>query len=321
MFLVARAGAQEQLPIALDYTAPAACPSAEQFLAEVAARTSVARPAKPNESAKTLTVSIQEVAGGNRGTLRLDSPDGASSARQVAAADCEQVVSALALMTALAVDPDASTAPMPPASAPVVKPPVVKPPVVKLPPVTPRAEKQAPPLVQHPTSTKWRTRVGVALEALGGVAPDPLLVVRPLIEIDRESAAASSALRLTAGWGRETVGSAEFTLLDARVEGCPFRLRPSRRLRISPCLALDVGRLEAAGVSVTPAETVDRPWVAAGAVARLEWQIVNALVVEVGGELFVPLERDRFFVDQDTTLHRTPFVAGGAEAAVSASFP
>ncbi len=226
------------------------------------------------------------------------------------------MVSALALMTALAVDPDASTAPMPPVAAPV------KAPVVKTPPVPPRAEKRAPPLVQHPTSTKWRARVGVALEGLGGVAPDPMLVVRPLLEIDRESASASSALRLTAGWGRETVGqTAEFTLLDARVEGCPFRVRPSRTLRISPCLALDVGRLEAAGVALTPAETVHRPWVAPGAVARLEWEIVNVLVVEVGGELFVPLERDRFFVDQDTTLHRTPFVAGGVEAAVSASFP
>lgn len=317
MFFAARAGAEEQVPVALDYTAPPACPSAEQFLAEVAARTSVARPAKPNESATTLTVSIQEVAGGNRGSLRLDSPDGSSSARQVAAADCEQVVSALALMTALAVDPDASTAPIPPVVAPPVKPPVAPPP-----PVPPRVEKKAQPVVQRPTSTKWRARIGVALEALGGVAPDPLLAVRPLIEIDRESASASSSLRLTAGWGRETVGqTAEFTLLDARVEGCPFRVRPSRTVRISPCLAFDVGRLEAAGVSLKPAETVHRPWVAPGAVARLEWHIVNALVVEVGGELFVPLERDRFFVDQDTTLHRTPSVAGGAEAAVSASFP
>src|SRR5882672_7665894 len=107
------ARADDHVALVLEYAAPPACPGADRFLDEIAARTSRARPAQPGERATTLTVVIKEVAGGDKGTLQLQSADGATSARQVSAADCEQVVSALALMTALAIDPNAVTDPVP----------------------------------------------------------------------------------------------------------------------------------------------------------------------------------------------------------------
>src|ERR1700753_813809 len=112
------AHAAEPVPIRVDYTAPEGCPTAQDFLGEVAARTSLARLAAPEERATALTLTIREVEGGNKGTLRFAPPEGAASSRDVSAADCGQVVSALALMTALAIDPDASTEPSHPRPKP-----------------------------------------------------------------------------------------------------------------------------------------------------------------------------------------------------------
>ncbi len=168
--------------------------------------------------------------------------------------------------------------------------------------------------------------MGAGLEVLAGVTPEPLLIVRPFVELERAGASAwSSALRLSGGFGRrvvrEPVGSAEFTLLAGRIEGCPARFRATRAFQISPCLAVDAGQLQAVGVGVTPAERVFAPWVAPGVIARLEWEIVDVLVVEVDGEVLFPLARDRFFVRSDATLYRTPAVAGGATAGLGVRFP
>jgi hypothetical protein len=309
-FVAGRARADDQVPLTLRYTAPPACPSADHFVAEVAARTSLYRAALPNESATTLTVVIKEVEGGNRGILELEAADGTISARHVSAADCEQVVSALALMTALAVDPNASTAPARDTPQPPVK--AAKSVV--------RAEPAAPP------QGRWRLQIGAALEAVGGVAPGPLFLVRPSLEIGSESASRwSTAWRLSAGVGRRVVrgpvGGGEFTLFSGRIEGCPARFGATRAVQIEPCFAVDAGRLEAVGIGVTPAERIDRPWVAPGAVGRLEWEIAKVLLVEVAGEIFFPLVRGRFFVGSDATLYRTPLVAGGATAGLSVRFP
>jgi hypothetical protein len=310
------ARADDHVPLVLEYSAPPACPGAERFLDEIAARTSLARPAQPGERATTLTVVIKEIAGGDKGTLKLQSADGATSARQVSAADCEQVVSALALMTALAIDPNAVTDPVP-ATKPV-------PPKPAAPPAPPPATKPAerPP---EPARTRWRFEVGGAFEVLAGATPEPLFMGRPFVEAGTTRPSPwSYAFRLSAGFGRRTViepeGGAEFTLLTGRLEACP-RFRATAELQFSPCAAIDAGRLEAVGVGVTPAESASPPWVAPGLVARLEWEIASLLVVEVSGEVLFPLVRDRFFVNSDTTLFRTPPVAGGAAAGLGVRFP
>lgn len=315
--VAARASPDDHVPFILNYAAPPGCPGADRFLAEVAARTSVSRPAEPNERATRLTVIVKEVPGGDRGTLRLASPDGAVSARHVSAADCEQVVSALALMTALAIDPNASTAPAPS--------------VAKREPVaaSPHGAKSAGEASPRPLGSvrfRWRFQVGMGLEGLGGVAPEPLLLVRPYAELGSTGASRfSSAFRLSAGFGRRVVressGGAEYTLLGGRIEGCPARWRASSAWQISPCLAVDAGRLEVVGVGITPAERVVPPWIAPGALVRLQWELVDVLVVEVSGEALFPLQRNRFFVNSDATLYRTPVVAGGATAALGVRFP
>jgi hypothetical protein len=315
----ARASADDHVPLVLEYSAPPACPGADRFLDEIAARTSRARPAKPDERATTLTVVIKDVAGGDKGTLKLQAADGATSARQVSAADCEQVVSALALMTALAIDPNAVTDPVA-----VTKPPTQKPSEPPAPKPAPASEPKAPP--PKPEPSRARFEVGAAFAMLAGATPEPLFMARPFVELGTAGPSPwSRALRISAAYGRRTViaqeGGAEYTLLTGRIEGCPARFRAMPALQLSPCVAIDAGRLEAVGVGVTPVQSAKAPWVAPGLVARVEWEIANLLVVEVSGEILFPLVRDRFFVNSDTTLYRTSPVAGGAAAGLGVRFP
>jgi hypothetical protein len=317
--LLSSAGARADdaaVPLVLDYTAPAGCPDSEQFLHQIAARTALARPALPNERAMKLTVVIKEVTGGDRGSLELESVDGATSARRVSAANCEQVVSALALMTALAVDPNASTAPVAKKEAPPQKPPTV-----------PSKESEKPRAgdfrPERRSGTHWRLQLGMGLEGLAGVAPKALLLARPSAELGSAGGSRwSSAFRLSAGFGPsagQDSGGA-FSLLTGRVEGCP-RFDVAHALQISPCVAFDAGKLEVRGVGVAPTERVERPWLAAGAVGRLEWKVATVLVLELAGEMFLPLVRDRFFVNSDATVHRTPPVVGGGTVGLGVRFP
>ena len=82
-----------------------------------------------------------------------------------------------------------------------------------------------------------------------------------------------------------------------------------------------MGRLQVVGLGIAPAERVAPLWIAAGLVGRLEWVILGPLLVEVSGEVFFPLQRDRFFVSADTTLYRTPPVGLGGTAGIGVRFP
>lgn len=312
---VARAAtAEDGVALQLRYMAPGDCPNAASFFAQVTARTALARAAAQGERASELVIAIAHVAGGSTGTLELTAPDGASSTRSVSAAQCEQVVTALALMTALAVDPNASVAAVP------------KP--------APAATPSEPVHTDSPSPSsngsgaalraRWRWEVGAALEALGGVAPQLVFFPRPFVELAHVGRY-SFALRLSASRGHAVVergaGGAELTLWAGRLEACPVRVEIGPVLRVSPCLAVDAGQLRAAGTRVMPANHVERPWLAGGGIGRLEFGLWDVLAVELSGELFVPFVRDRFFVGANTTVHRAPAVAGGAALGLGVRFP
>jgi hypothetical protein len=108
--LVALASADEPVePIRVRYEAPAECPDEGAFVGEVRARTSRARLAAAGERARSFEVAVARRGGRFQGRLDVREPSGAASRREVSGASCAEVVSALALVTALAVDPRAST--------------------------------------------------------------------------------------------------------------------------------------------------------------------------------------------------------------------
>jgi hypothetical protein len=170
-----------------------------------------------------------------------------------------------------------------------------------------------------------RWKLGVSLEVLSGVFTDPTVAVRPFVELNREgSSRFGYALRLSAAHFRSKVvrpeGTGEFALDSARFEGCPAHFRAADPLWFSACLLVDGGRLQARGADVTPRQSVTRGWFAAGGSARVEVRLFEILALEASGELFFPVVRDRFFVDRDATVHRTPAVGGGGALGVGVLF-
>lgn len=313
---VPRARGAEAAPIRLRYSAPQTCPDAAAFMDQVSARTPLARAARGDEPATELRVVVQEVPGGSSGKLELHNADATIALREVSAVDCAQVVSALALMTALAIDPNASTA--------VAQPPQPAPPPP--PTMTTPARSAQPPRPALPPPARWAFEVGAVAEALGGVAPDPVLLVRPFVELVHElDSSWGYALRLSGSRAQaeaaNSLGRADFTLWSGRVEPCPLRVSLARAFAFSACIPVDVGRLEAVGRGLSPSERVARPWLSIGGSGRIEWQPVGVLVLEAAGELFFPIVRDRFFVGADATLHRAPAVAAGASLGAGARFP
>jgi hypothetical protein len=307
------ARAQDNVPLRLRYDAPSECPGADAFFAQVVARTALARPAAANAPATELRVTIRSVPGGHAGTLELRTREAETATREVSAAQCSQVVTALALITALAIDPNASTAPIPePARA------------APRPGPEPTQARPAPPL--PPIRERFRFEIGAGLGLLANFGSDPTWLVRPFVELARErKAPLGYSLRLSAARAHASVvageGGVDLTLWAGRAEACPLHVPLGARVRLAPCVALELGQLQARGSGVSPKRQIDRPWLAAGALTRFELELLDALVLEVAGEILAPVVRDRFFVNTDATVYRTRAISLGATLGLAFRFP
>ncbi len=89
----------------LHYTAPAGCPAQAEFEAAVAARGGQFDSEPARDSA--FDVSINAAVEGFRASLTVRSATGTSNPREVRAASCDAVADALAVVTAIALNPDA----------------------------------------------------------------------------------------------------------------------------------------------------------------------------------------------------------------------
>lgn len=105
--------------VTLSFSAPAGCPDRDAFVATVQGYTDKAHFEQDGEAKRAFVVSIQSDAGKLQGNLEIVQGEEQSS-RTVSAADCGELVDALALMTALAIDPAAlgSSEPSPPPPEP-----------------------------------------------------------------------------------------------------------------------------------------------------------------------------------------------------------
>jgi hypothetical protein len=100
----------EQLKVV--YRAPAGCPPQEAFVAEVASRTSKAKLGDDlGATARSRTIDVRIAARGGQyfGRVSLLDIGNKGKPRELVGRTCTEVVSALALVTALAIDPRANT--------------------------------------------------------------------------------------------------------------------------------------------------------------------------------------------------------------------
>jgi hypothetical protein len=306
------ARASDERSVRFELSGPPGCADDARLASEVRARTSRVRDAAPGESPDlTLRVRIDVAHGAAKGELVLTDSQGASTRRELSGESCEAVVSGLALVAALAIDPSASTAavapvesraraqppppppspPPPPPPAPPPMPAPVRPPLPVAAPSTERADvatadfpadTRSPESAESPEPPaprrRWRSTVGIDAGILGVGSPGVVATGSLFADFALETRGiVAPSFRLSVHRSLETTltagpgESATLAWTFGRAEVCPLRLALSSTVDLRPCAFFDGGALYAAGSAPVDATTHLRPWAAAGALARLEW--------------------------------------------------
>ena len=318
--LVARRSAAQAAPeaIAWTYRAPPECPPAEIFEREFESRTKRAELVTGLVNAtRSFVVTLSSEPGRTVGRIEIDGPAGAVAKRVVAGHTCRGVVSALALVAVLAIDPLAAEAPSPqePDSRRA------------------RAVPQPLPVAAPDNGRMWTSRTVVASGLEGGTViglfPNPAPSVSTFVEARRERSSVlspSARLSLSASVSSSasvSPGSASFRWMAAGLDGCPFELRFAKGWRATPCALLQAGVLAGSGAGVATPEAESRRWIALGGAARLSWSFFGAFFAEAHGRMVAPLARDTFVfvLPERVVVHAIPAVLGSFELGVGVHWP
>jgi hypothetical protein len=358
LLLPAPASAQVE-PIRLTYRAYASCPTEGRFVREVTARTERARVATPGEAARAFLVTVTPETGTIRGLLSITSLGGSVSRREVTGDTCSEVVSALALITALAIDPSAATAPNPlgpspaPAGeegviqgAPVVVPPdpalpTTAPagavtPAVQRPPAPPpeRPADRAPAIVSAPatgSTDRLRWAVGGEGHVLAGLVPALGFGGGGFVDVTGTQhghlvpSFRVAAFVADARVAFSSVVGATIDWFVARLEACPVRFAWTREWALSACAALDAGVIRSNGSGLTFQVADDQPWFAGAAIGRMSWSPPGDFFVEAGGGVTVQVTRYSFYFERSgvpqAPFQRIPLLGATLDVDAGYRFP
>ena len=316
--LASLARADEERSVRLTYRAPGGCPDEASFFAQVRARTSRVR--RTVDGRWALDVGVTKAGDETAAHLVLRDPDGRISERDVAGERCDEVVTAIALVAALAIDPMARTEASVSAASPSRSSP---PPVSSSPAPPPPPPPPAPPERLHlapPAAEGWS--FGAALGVLASLAAAPVFMVGPaaffeVIGPAHGPLAPTFRLGATFAPNQSTNpaqgGTATFRWTSGLLDACPFAWRP-RGWSLEPCLRFEAGVVQAAGSDVVSPLSATRAWFAAGALGHAAWRFAGPFVLEGDLGLVFPLVRDSYSFFPARDIYDTTAV--GLEAGV-----
>jgi hypothetical protein len=308
-------GARADDAVRLEYHAPPECPSEPVFVGRVRERSLHERPAVPGELARSFVVTVSLDESGALARVDFVDPDGSAISRSVRGATCDEVVSGIALVTALAIDARATSEPAAPAPAPSAAPP--PPPA----PPPPRATPKATPALEQP-----RFGAGLGAGYVSYAGPTGALVLDVFF-----SAALSEhgpGARLSAFHFRADIVDAEreaqLRAYGGRLEGCPVTLSLPPFFA-EPCLGTGLAALFSSGVTsenLVGDEDVQVFWDVV-LIARGGVTLDDFFLIELQGEFGVPLTTPSFGFDQnpDDPAFRVPVVGGSVRAGLGIRFP
>lgn len=342
-------------PIRIEYSAVETCPSSDAFEAQLASRAPHARFAERGGRARVLLARVESRGAHFHGSLVVREIDGSEEVRVVDGSTCREVVTGLALVAALAVEPSASDADADASASTSAA-------NANDASSTTAANKDGPPT--DPSTTKSASKtdpkssaaksenkeptdpddhdhagapksssphaieisLGIDAGVVGGASPVLLGTLPVFFEIARggEHGFFSPSIRFRFERPGEdadpsSIGSAHFTWTEGSVDLCPIAWSPFARLRLVPCLRGELGILDASGVDASPSRSESRPWFSLGAAGRLRVAIVGPFFAEIEGEIFTPLVRDRFYLEPNTTIFRASAVAWSGAAGLGVS--
>ena len=279
------AHAENSEAVAVTYAAPAGCPSLADLEAAVRDRTPLVRFA--DHAHRTFAISIEQRDDDFVGTLAV--ADDPASARELTAHRCDDLVGALALITALAIDPTSGT---PSAGRP-----------------TAGETHAARPAPAAPPAPPWSVEADAVAGVAFGVSADamPALAIEGRVEPRPSLAFALAGL---VGYDRTTLamGAAQFVWLAARPSACWLPLHGN--LELDACGHVEAGALRASGEDIAPGQSITRAWLAAGVHADARWRVSPMVYLLVQAAVSAPFQRDRFLFQPQTTIYETPAVTG-----------
>lgn len=281
--------------VSLDYAAPASCPPVDVLRARIEARLSnVAIVAGEFEEAKTrATVRIEIRDDVAYARVRIETADGVVE-RNLSDGSCAQAADASALVLALGLEGG-------------------------------DRHHETKSVVAREDPGAWVPLVA----ANGGVVMAIGPSVGPFGELGfgvqrRAAGIWLPEFRLAArfsglGTSEQALGSAQFRLLSATVQGCPLALSAGS-VRAAPCVAFEGGSLLASAEGFPDARERHRPYWAAGAGARATWSAGRPFV-ELQAWAVIPLARDAFSFGGREQVHRTGAVGATASVGIGLFFP
>lgn len=261
------------LPVALEFQAEASCPDAAGFSARMNARAPLRLSVAPD--ALPMRVALRSSANGFRGELRTGSDD-SGELREVTAATCDEVADALALIGALIVERTKREH-------------------------LEQSEPLAPPAPSAPPAEALRVTSRKRPAVMLGVE---LLTTRPMASAPLTGGAVSLLVDggltwlLSAGYARDDVLTSPsrartgYGVVTAGIG--PPALRLAARVQLAGALSVEGGFVSAEGVNVDVPVSVRRSYWAIGALARLQWQIIDHGYLFVQGAGAAPLVERRF---------------------------
>jgi hypothetical protein len=305
--------AQGQSRWQLRFTAPAACSTEQEFrkaLDERVLRSGIF----PRELNHRIIVSILRTDPGWAGRLVVESSvDGVRVERTAQANRCEELIPALALMAALALDLEPSATPERPPPAPTSDgdsssfPPLAPAPP-KVVPTLPAASRAASPKTASPPVEPRLTEgeLGFMLHWRSVVGWRDRIAVGPSILWGSRAAQGFSPWlrvsgdRVASGVVDASGVGASLTWTLAQLDGCTHKWVLWGRAFVSPCARLSVGSLQAKGYAgVDTARDSTRVWLTAGGGVEAAMPIVGPLWLRVQGGVEALVLRQRIYVDAD----------------------
>jgi hypothetical protein len=266
--------------VTLTYAAPEGCPSRDELEAAVRARMPLVQFVAAGH--RTFAITIAQRSDDFDGTLAV--ADDPASARELSAHRCDDLVGALALITALAIDPTSGT------TAAEVRAP--RPPETPEPPTPPwQAEADAIAGVAF----------GVGADAMPALRVEGRVVPRPYLAL---------ALAAIVGYDRATfdMGAAQFVWMVARPAAC---WRPLRgQLELDACAHIEAGAVRASGENIVLGQSITRAWIAAGVHLDALWRLSPLFYVQLEVAASAPFQRDRYLFQPATTIYETPALTG-----------
>ena len=261
------------------YEAPPECPGPSRFLSLLEARSAGRWRARQTDRDPDFIVEIRNGVAGKVGRVRRGGRPGEGS-REIASTDCDDLVQALALSTALSLDDDISATS---AAGPVIV-------------ARPTAPQEAP-------GSSWIVGGGAANTFL---LPSQAMPAASLfVENGRRLWASGLGiqrpdLRLALSYARNDLFGADrarFTLSDAGLTICPVGVGLGERSSLRICGSAEVGMLSGEGIAVGSPRMSRFLWAAAGAVARLRWAPGGRMIIEAHAGLVAPFERTTFIFE------------------------